>query len=92
MAMFSFVFVHRSFISANMGAQFVAPPALDFELILRDSSEFTPIVFVLSAGSDPSEVLIRSKRVVCVKLTLLLGRFLGCRDVSQQSKRFFGAS
>jgi dynein heavy chain len=40
-----------------MGPQFIVPPSLDLECILRDSTPYTPIIFVLSPGSDPTSLL-----------------------------------
>ena len=47
----------RSFIYNNLGSFFVEPPPLDLELVLQDSTPFTPIIFVLSTGSDPTAQL-----------------------------------
>lgn len=42
------------FVAARLGPGFVQPPVLDYADVLRQSSERTPIVFVLSPGADPA--------------------------------------
>jgi hypothetical protein len=39
---------------AAAGEKYVQPPVLDYAAIWRQSSETTPIVFVLSPGADPA--------------------------------------
>ena len=38
------------FVMKEMGAEYVAPPVLDFMLIFKDSTPLVPVVFVLSPG------------------------------------------
>ena len=45
------VFACRTFISNNLGSDFIQPPSLDLNHVVQDSTPYTPIVFVLSAGS-----------------------------------------
>jgi dynein heavy chain len=42
------------FVVSVMGERYVQPPVLDYAAIWRQSSETTPIVFVLSPGADPA--------------------------------------
>lgn len=42
-----------NFISATIGHQFTEPPAFDLDAAFKDAGPITPIVFVLSPGSDP---------------------------------------
>ena len=37
-----------------MGERFVQPPIVSFEAIFEQSTPFSPIVFILSPGSDPA--------------------------------------
>jgi dynein heavy chain, axonemal len=43
----------QEYISSYMGQKFIEPPSFDLELIYKDSSAQTPLIFVLSPGSDP---------------------------------------
>ena len=52
------VFATKTFISNNLGPEFVQPPSLDLSVVLKDSSNITPIIFVLSSGSDPTQQLM----------------------------------
>jgi dynein heavy chain len=42
------------FVMATLGERFVTPPVLDYNVIFKQSSETTPVVFVLSPGADPA--------------------------------------
>jgi dynein heavy chain len=42
-----------NFIIEKIGAQFVTPPVFRLDACFSDSSNITPLVFVLSQGSDP---------------------------------------
>jgi dynein heavy chain len=41
------------FISGQIGPKFVDPPSFDIEKSFSDSTNMTPLVFILSPGSDP---------------------------------------
>ncbi|CAK9103626.1 Dynein axonemal heavy chain 7 (Axonemal beta dynein heavy chain 7) (Ciliary dynein heavy chain 7) (Dynein heavy chain-like protein 2) (hDHC2) [Durusdinium trenchii] len=45
------------FVTDIMGARFVEPPPFDLDACWRDSKPWTPLVFVLSPGSDPMSAL-----------------------------------
>jgi len=45
------------YVEASLGARFVAPPPFDLKDCFADSSNVTPLIFVLSAGSDPTALL-----------------------------------
>ncbi|XP_017759468.1 PREDICTED: dynein heavy chain 3, axonemal [Eufriesea mexicana] len=49
----------RMFVTYNMGQAFVEPPPFDLQACYNDSSNVTPLIFVLSPGSDPMAGLIR---------------------------------
>lgn len=43
----------RNYVSATMGEKFIVAPTFDLSKCYRDSSIVTPLIFVLSSGSDP---------------------------------------
>lgn len=51
-------FVATSFIVNTLGQRFVEPPPLDMNAVLGDSTPAMPLIFVLSAGVDPTRSLI----------------------------------
>jgi len=42
-----------------MGEKYVMPPVISFEAIYEQSTTVTPIVFILSPGSDPAGDLMK---------------------------------
>lgn len=42
-----------------MGEQYVTPPTISFESIWDQSTPLSPIVFILSPGSDPTTDLLK---------------------------------
>jgi dynein heavy chain len=42
------------YVTKVMGDQFVTPPVIHFEAILEQSTTLSPIIFILSPGSDPT--------------------------------------
>lgn len=45
------------FIIGKMGKKFIEPPPFDLGEIYKDSNPATPLIFVLSPGSDPFQSL-----------------------------------
>lgn len=43
----------HNFILEKMGKKFLEPPPFDLQEIYKDSSVVSPLIFVLSPGSDP---------------------------------------
>lgn len=43
----------KEFVRAELGQMFIESPPFDLEGCLEDSSNITPIIFVLSPGADP---------------------------------------
>jgi dynein heavy chain len=58
------MFAARSFISANLGPVFVDPPEAKLSEVFSSSSPYTPIVFVLSPGVDPTVQLNQLAKVL----------------------------
>lgn len=51
-------FCVRKFIVNNLGHHFVEPPVLDVKAVLEDSTPWSPLIFMLSPGDDPTSALI----------------------------------
>lgn len=47
------------YVKSTMGEQYVTPPVISFESIYEQSSTTSPIVFILSPGSDPTTDLLK---------------------------------
>lgn len=45
------------YVVAKIGESFIQPPQFDLQLIYKYSSNITPLIFVLSPGSDPMKAL-----------------------------------
>jgi dynein heavy chain len=46
-----------TFITTNVGPEFVQPPVLNLLEVVRDSTPVQPLIFVLSTGADPTNML-----------------------------------
>lgn len=53
------IFAAVDFVSRNLGQQFVESPPVDLHTLFEDMSPTTPLVFVLSTGSDPMTAFLR---------------------------------
>ncbi len=49
----------QDFVEAQLGRKFVEPPVFDLKACHADSTPITPLIFVLSAGSDPTAALLQ---------------------------------
>ena len=47
----------QNYVTSILGEKFIQPPPFNLKACYADSSPFTPLVFVLSAGSDPTAAL-----------------------------------
>uniref|UniRef100_A0A8C3NCR8 Dynein-1, subspecies f n=1 Tax=Geospiza parvula TaxID=87175 RepID=A0A8C3NCR8_GEOPR len=47
------------YVTVTMGETYVQPPVISFDAILQQSSPFSPVVFILSPGSDPVSDLMK---------------------------------
>jgi dynein heavy chain len=47
------------FISVNLGQQYIEIPPLDLEKAFKDTTPTSPLIFILSTGSDPVASLIK---------------------------------
>ena len=63
----------QDFVAEDLGQKFIDPPTFDLEKVYKDSSSTTPLIFVLSPGSDPFANLYKfaekmKKSVVAISL------------------------
>lgn len=65
----------QDYVAANMGQRFIEPQTSDLGLVYKDSSPTTPLVFVLSQGTDPANDLYKfaetmrfSKKLTAISL------------------------
>ncbi len=49
----------QEFVEVNLGKKYVEPPPFNLHACYADSSPTTPLIFVLSAGSDPTAALLQ---------------------------------
>jgi len=47
----------KHFLSKNLGRQFTETPGMDFKQILNDLNNTNCLIFILSPGSDPTNML-----------------------------------
>ena len=68
------------YVDKAMGRKFIEPPPFDLEQCYNDSTCFTPLVFVLSPGSDPMDGLLKYSEAKSIKLeSLSLGQGQGVK-------------
>ena len=65
----------QDFVSTQLGQRFIEPQSADLNLVFKDSSPTTPLIFVLSVGTDPaaglykfSEEMKFSKKLTAISL------------------------
>uniref|UniRef100_A0A6E8V0M9 Dynein heavy chain 10, axonemal n=1 Tax=Anopheles coluzzii TaxID=1518534 RepID=A0A6E8V0M9_ANOCL len=49
----------NNYVAQTMGEEFITPPILSFDSIYEQSTASTPVVFILSPGSDPTSDLMK---------------------------------
>jgi len=47
------------YIISEMGKFYVEPPSVKMEILFDDLSVFTPLIYVLSQGADPTSTLLK---------------------------------
>ncbi len=53
------MFSVSEFVTVNLGKNFVESPSIDLNILFEDTSPITPLVFILSQGSDPMSNFLR---------------------------------
>ena len=53
------IFATTQYVRIDLGRQFVENPPTDLVTLYEDMSHTTPLVFVLSTGSDPMGAFLR---------------------------------
>lgn len=70
----------QQYVVEEMGRTYVEPPPFDLEKSFNDSNCCSPLIFILSAGSDPMSGLVKfsmEKKVVSFE-TISLGQGQVC--------------
>ena len=49
----------QDYVAENLGQRFIEPQTADLHLVYKDSSPTTPLIFVLSQGTDPAADLYK---------------------------------
>ena len=49
----------QEFVSGHLGQRFIEPQTSDLGQVFKDSSPTTPLIFVLSPGTDPASALYK---------------------------------
>ncbi|KAL3319655.1 Dynein heavy chain 6, axonemal [Cichlidogyrus casuarinus] len=50
------------YVKTSLGPEFIEPPPIDLPLLFEDMNNVTPLVFILSTGSDPMNTFLRFAR------------------------------
>ena len=75
------------YISGTLGQEFTEPSLLNLEACYNDSSSTSPLVFILSPGSDPMSILIKLAGDHEIKLqTVSLGQGQGPVAISAMTE------
>lgn len=49
----------NNYITDTMGEEYITPPVISYDAIYEQTSATTPVVFILSPGSDPTSDLMK---------------------------------
>jgi dynein heavy chain, axonemal len=53
----------QDYVVHNLGADYVKPPLFDLTACYQESSCTTPLIFILSPGSDPMRAVLKAAEV-----------------------------
>jgi len=70
----------QAYVEGSLGRKYIEPPPFDLQGSYNDSSAITPLIFVLSPGSDPMAALLKFSELQKVRLeSLSLGQGQGTK-------------
>lgn len=70
----------QDFVIEKMGDRFVKPPSFNLQACYHDASYMSPLVFVLSAGSDPMSAIIKLSEEIHARVeSISLGQGQGIK-------------
>ena len=49
----------QGYVEENLGQYFIEPPTFDIQACLSDSTNITPLIFILSPGADPMATILK---------------------------------
>jgi dynein heavy chain len=52
-------FALSDYVAKHLGPSFIRPPPLNLEKFFKESTPNTPLIFILTPGSDPTESLLQ---------------------------------
>jgi len=77
----------QDFVIEKMGDRFVKPPSFNLRTCYEDASYLTPLVFVLSSGSDPMAAIVKLSEEVNARVeSISLGQGQGIKAESMIKK------
>lgn len=62
------MYLLQDFVAIKLGQRFIEPQTAELGSVFKDSSTTTPLIFVLSAGTDPAADLYKFAEEVSIKL------------------------
>ncbi len=70
-----------AFVEARLGRRFVEAPPFELAACYADSSPTSPLIFVLSPGSDPTAALLQARMAAGFDRISMIGSMLRVLEV-----------